>query len=220
MFAPAFINIFAKQRESTQCPPLYHICIFPKIMTNLYFVRHATPNYNNHDDLNRELTPQGLIDRYKAKDFLSDKDINLVLSSPYKRSVDTVQPVADAIGQAEIETYYDLRERTVCDEWLYCFDDYAKKQWTDFTYKLEGGECLGEVQARNVAAISEIVKKYEGKNIAIGSHGTALSTIVHYYTGGKWGFDDFQRIKKVMPFIVKLTFDGEDCVECTVFEQL
>ena len=68
--------------------------------------------------------------------------------------------------------------------------------------------------------INEIIKKYEGKNIAIGSHGTALSTIIHYYSGGKWGFDDFQRIKKVMPFIVKLAFDGEKCVECTVFEQL
>ncbi len=189
-------------------------------MTNLYFVRHAEPNYDNHDDMSRELTPQGLIDRYKAKNFLSDKDINLVLSSPYKRSVDTVQPVADAIGQTEIETYYDLRERTVCDEWLYCFDDYARNQWTDFTYKLEGGECLGEVQARNVAAINEIVKKYNGRNIAIGSHGTALSTIIHYYTGGKWGFDDFQRIKKVMPFVVKLSFDGENCLGCEVFEQL
>lgn len=189
-------------------------------MTNLYFVRHASPNYDNHDDMSRELTPQGLIDRYKAKDFLSDKDINLVLSSPYKRSVDTVQPIADAIGQKEIETYYDLRERTVCDEWLYCFDDYAKNQWSDFTYKLEGGECLGEVQQRNVAAINEIIKKYKDINIAIGSHGTALSTIIHYYSGGKWGFDDFQRIKKVMPFIVKLSFDGDTCVECTVFEEL
>ena len=49
-------------------------------MTNLYFVRHATPNYDNHDDMSRELTQQGLIDRYKAKDFLADKGINVVLS--------------------------------------------------------------------------------------------------------------------------------------------
>ena len=189
-------------------------------MTTLYFVRHAEPNYNNHDDLTRELTENGLRDRHKAARWLADKNATLVLSSPYKRSVDTVQPIADAIGQKEIETYYDLRERTVCDEWLYCFDEYAKNQWSDFTYKLEGGECLGEVQARNVAAINEIVKKYAGHNIAIGSHGTALSTIIHYYTDGKWNFDDFQRIKKVMPFIVKLVFEGENCISCEVFEEL
>ncbi|MBQ7006797.1 MAG: histidine phosphatase family protein [Oscillospiraceae bacterium] len=135
-------------------------------MTNLYFVRHATPNYDNHDDMSRELTQQGLIDRYKAKDFLADKDINVVLSSPYKRSVDTVAPIAEEIG-FEIKTYYGLRERTVCDEWLYCFDDYAKKQWSDFTYKLPGGECLGEVQERNVAAINEIIKNTKAKTLPL-----------------------------------------------------
>lgn len=32
-------------------------------MTNVYFVRHAHPNYENHDDLTRELTEKGLQDR-------------------------------------------------------------------------------------------------------------------------------------------------------------
>lgn len=32
-------------------------------MTNVYFVRHAQPNYENHDDLTRELTENGLQDR-------------------------------------------------------------------------------------------------------------------------------------------------------------
>ena len=198
--------------------PAFYIHFFT--MTNLYFVRHATPNYDNHDDFSRELTPQGLIDRFKALDWLADKNITLVLSSPYKRSVDTVRPIADAIGQTEIETCFDLRERTVCDEWLYCFDEYAKKQWDDFSYKLPGGECIGEVQQRNIRAIKEILAKYPDHNIAIGSHGTALSAIINYYTGGKWGFSDFQRIKKVMPFIARFTFDGDRFVECEVVEDL
>lgn len=32
-------------------------------MTNVCFVRHAQPNYENHDDLTRELTEKGLQDR-------------------------------------------------------------------------------------------------------------------------------------------------------------
>ena len=32
-------------------------------MTNVYFVRHAQPNYENHDDPTRELTEKGLQDR-------------------------------------------------------------------------------------------------------------------------------------------------------------
>ncbi len=37
-------------------------------MTKIYFVRHAQPNYNNHDDRLRELTPKGLEDRKKVTD--------------------------------------------------------------------------------------------------------------------------------------------------------
>lgn len=28
-------------------------------MTTVYFVRHAEPDYSNHDDISRELTPKG-----------------------------------------------------------------------------------------------------------------------------------------------------------------
>ena len=44
-------------------------------MTKIYFVRHAEPNYNNHDDLTRELTEKGWNDRQKVADFLKDKNI-------------------------------------------------------------------------------------------------------------------------------------------------
>jgi len=33
---------------------------------------------------------------------------------------------------------------------------------------------------------------YEGKNIVIGTHGTALSTIINYYDS-TYGYDDFER---------------------------
>ena len=49
-------------------------------MTTVYFVRHAQPNYSNHDDLSRELTEKGLRDCALVTEFLSDKDITAVLS--------------------------------------------------------------------------------------------------------------------------------------------
>ena len=64
-------------------------------MTTIYFVRHAEPNYNNHDDMSRELTHKGLKDRVLVTDFLADKQIDVVLSSPYKRAVDTVKEFAE-----------------------------------------------------------------------------------------------------------------------------
>lgn len=56
-------------------------------MTKVYFIRHAEPNYNNHNDALRELTSKGMEDRKRVTKFLDDKQIDVVLSSPYKRAI-------------------------------------------------------------------------------------------------------------------------------------
>ena len=81
-------------------------------------------------------------------------------------------------------------------------------QWNDFTYKLSDGECLQEVQTRNMSALQQVLNKYAGKNIVVGSHGTALSTIINYYDHF-FGYNDFEKIKNVMPWIVEFVFDED-----------
>ena len=76
----------------------------------VYFVRHAEPNYENHDDLTRELTEQGRNDALLVTEFLKDKEIGAVWSSPYHRAIDTVKDFADKAGLT-IETDYDFRGR-------------------------------------------------------------------------------------------------------------
>ena len=180
-------------------------------MTNVYFVRHAQPNYENHDDMTRELTEKGLRDRKLVTDFLRDKEISAVLSSPFKRSVDTVKEFADEMG-LPVTFVEDFRERKVDSGWIDDFTAFAKHQWADFNYKLSDGECLREVQERNISALNGVLKEHEGKNVAIGSHGTALSTIVNYFDPA-FGYEDFDAIRSLMPWIVRLSFEGMNCVE-------
>lgn len=180
-------------------------------MTNVYFVRHAQPNYDNHDDFSRELTEKGLADRKLVTEYLSDKDIHVVLSSPYLRSVDTVKDFADGCG-LPVTTIEDFRERKIDSCWIEDFNGFARKQWEDFDYKLSDGECLREVQERNVAALKKVLKEHAGKNIVVGSHGTALSTIVNYFDHS-FGHEQFEQIKGLMPWIVHFTFEGEECVK-------
>lgn len=182
-------------------------------MTNVYFVRHAQPNYENHDDLTRELTEKGLRDRKLVTDFLRDKDIHAVLSSPYKRSVDTVKALADEMG-LPIILVEDFRERKVDSGWIEDFTAFAKRQWADFSYKLSDGECLREVQERNIVALNRVLTEYEGKNVAVGSHGTALSTIVNYFDPS-FRYEDFDAIRGLMPWIVRFSFEGTKCAEIT-----
>lgn len=159
------------------------------MITVVYFVRHAEPNYENHDDMTRELSAKGLKDRKLVTKFLMDKNIQIVLSSPYKRAVDTVREFAEK-KEMDIDIIDGFRERKVDSLWIEDFNSFCKKQWEDFEYKLSDGECLKEVQDRNILALKNIVEKFKGKNIVVGSHGTALSTIVNYYDK-KFGYSDF-----------------------------
>ena len=179
-------------------------------MTNIYFIRHAQPNYDNHNDLLRELSEKGLADRALVTKYLADKHIDAVLSSPFRRAYDTVLHFAES-KDLTVETIDDFRERRIDSEWIEDFASFCERQWADFDYKLIDGECLKEVQERNINALKGVLKKYEGKNVAIGSHGTALSTIINYYDKS-FGYDDFEKIRALMPWAVHFTFDGEECI--------
>ena len=174
-------------------------------MTTVYFVRHAEPNYNNHNDYLRELSAKGLKDRKLVTDFFADKEINVALSSPYKRAIDTIKDFTDSSG-LHIDIIDEFRERKVDSGWIEDFVSFSQRQWSDFSYKLSDGECLREVQDRNVSALKSVLGKYRGKNIVIGSHGTALSTIINYYDN-TFGYKDFAKIKSKMPWIVEFVFD-------------
>ena len=65
-------------------------------------------------------------------------------------------------------------------------------------------EQLKELQDK----INEILERYDGKNIVIGTHGTALSSIINYYDKNFDG-DSFMKIIDFMPWILKMEFDGK-----------
>ena len=179
-------------------------------MTTIYFVRHAKPDYQNHNDRLRELTEKGLEDSKSVTAFLSDKKIDLILSSPYRRAIDTIKNFADK-NEMPILIVDDFRERKVDTAWVDDFESFCKSQWEDFNFKLPGGESLKEVQSRNIRALKKILQKYKGKNIVIGTHGTSLSTIIHYFNPA-FGYEDFQEIRNFMPWILQFDFFANDFI--------
>lgn len=183
--------------------------------TTVYFVRHAKPDLRHHDDMSRELSAQGLEDRRLVTKFLADKNVDVVVSSPYKRAVDTVKDFAIK-QQLEIHIIDDFRERKVDSGWIDDFQSFCKAQWTDFNYKRSDGESLAEVQKRNIEALSQILDQYAGKTIVVGSHGTALSTVINYYDAA-FGYAEFEKIKSLMPWIVRMVFEGKNCIEISSF---
>lgn len=184
-------------------------------MTKVYFVRHAKPDFSVKDDLLRPLTEESMEERKKVTEYLKDKDIKRVFSSPYKRAIDTIKHFAESMN-LNIDIIDDFRERKVDSVWIEDFNTFSKEQWLDFNYKLDDGECLYEVQNRNIRALMKILAENSEHNIAIGSHGTALSTIINYFNR-EFGYADFERIKNLMPFVVCFTFEGQAIINIEEF---
>lgn len=174
--------------------------------TKVYFVRYARADISNHDDASRGLSKEGLAGARQVAHFLQDKGVDAVLSSPYRRAVDTLRPFAERAG-LDIVIVDDFRERRIAGEWISDFDAFVKAQWVDRDYALPGGESLRQAQVRSLAALDKVLKEYAGKTVAIGTHGAVLSAVIDHYDP-TFGYSGFERIRSLMPWVVEFTFAG------------
>ena len=179
-------------------------------MTSLYFVRHAQPDYTSGSDSTYPLSEEGLSDRMDAYNILRNIRFDAAVSSPYARAVLTIEPI---VCEQALELITDdrLREREKGQSGNSTAEMF-RKRWQDFNFCEKGGESLSHTQNRNVEAVKELLKKYRDKTILIGTHGTALSTIINYYDKS-FHYDDFMRIIDYMPWVVRMDFDGSDYID-------
>lgn len=184
-------------------------------MTTVHFIRHARPDLSVHDDRTRPLSAEGLADCHLIEAYLSEKSLAAVLSSPYRRAMDTVGSLAHARRLAVLPVE-DFRERRISDVWIEDFSGFARRQWADCNYKLPGGESLRETETRCIGALERILQQYAGQSVAVGIHGTALSCILHHFIPS-FGYNDFCEISHEMPWIVTMAFEDSACVSITEY---
>lgn len=173
----------------------------------MYWVRHAQSDKGRYDDRVRPLTAEGLADSAEVVHALSDKGISRIFSSPYTRTLQTIDGLSKALG-LPVVTVEDFRERNAGSWHGENFLHFIEKQWEDHNYRIADGECLAEVQRRNIAVLKKILPECSGETLAIATHGTALSSVINYFRP-EFGFADFMRIVDYMPYIVEMDFEGE-----------
>lgn len=183
-----------------------------KNLTHIYFVRHAEPQRDWEADDTRPLTGRGMRGAEAVTNFFRSIPIDAVYSSPYKRSYQTVSGTA-LTHNLEIKTDDRFHER-VCgaagNAGANQFNLFERR-WQDRDWCEAGGETINQTQQRNMAALNEVLDAQRGKTVVIGTHGTALSTILAYYEES-FVCKDFLRIIDWMPFIIRLDFNGKDLV--------
>ncbi|MED1058961.1 histidine phosphatase family protein [Bacillus mycoides] len=183
-------------------------------MTTIYFVRHAHSTYTK-EERERPLSDKGHIDADNVIHLLKEEHIDVVISSPYKRAIQTVQGIANTYNLS-IQLEEDLRERLLSKEPVTAFNDAIQKVWEDWTFAYEGGESNDVAQRRAVLCMQNILGKYKGKNIVIGTHGNIMVLLMNYFDS-KYDFQFWKTLH--MPDVYKLTFDNNRFISAERIEK-
>lgn len=79
--------------------------------TEIYMVRHAHSNYSK-DEIGRGVSEKAMKDIELVTEFLNDEHIDVIISSPYRRAIETVEGTAKSLG-LEIELEERFKERVL-----------------------------------------------------------------------------------------------------------
>jgi 2,3-bisphosphoglycerate-dependent phosphoglycerate mutase len=176
--------------------------------TNLYFVRHAHSRYTP-EELTRPLSAKGFDDAGVVAEKLSGENLDVFISSPYLRALQTIQGAADQFGR-EIVIRDGFKERLLSDRPVEDFDNAIAKVWSDWDFSWEGGESNVAAQKRGVQATLEVLDEFSGKNIVVGTHGNIMVLIMNYFDQ-RFDLDFWKQLE--MPEIYRLAFEGHELVK-------
>ena len=153
---------------------------------NKYFMmRHGETEFNVKglisDTVNNEdnLTELGRSQAEKAGEELKDKNIDVIITSPFVRTKETAEIVAKTIGFDKEKIIFDdrLHEMSVPmyegKKWSEYHNDFSKT--VENFYKAPvGNESYENVRRRSMSFLYDIEKSYSGKNVLIITHGSPV----------------------------------------------
>ncbi len=179
-------------------------------VTTIYFIRHAQANSTILDQQSRPLTIKGLHDSLLLAKRFTNVKIDLIFSSPYKRTIDTVKEIA-AEHNLTVKSLDDLRGLRIQSNWISSYRSFFLKYWDDFSYHYADGESFAELQNRSIAVLQKIINDNRDKTIIISTHSVSMAVMIKYYDSS-FDFEDFIFISDAEPYIVKMCFDEHGCV--------
>ena len=132
------------------------------------------------------LNKQGLEEAQRLPGRLANTNIDVIISSPLQRCLETAKPIAEQLN-LHVETNEGFNEIDFGD-------------WTDVSFaalendpefvlfnrfrsntRIPGGETMAEAQLRIVQGLQEAAVKYQDRTIAIISHADMIKAAIMYY---------------------------------------
>ncbi|PFM98491.1 histidine phosphatase family protein [Bacillus cereus] len=177
--------------------------------TYIYMVRHGESPKLEGSERTRGLTEKGSLDAHRVTDILKTEEIDIFISSPYKRAVLTIEKTAD-FYEKEVLIYENLKEciflsedQIISDKEVY---PLVKKMFSNPDFARMEGESYADCQRRVVKVLKEILMDFQGHKILIGTHGLVMTLMMNYFDK-QYGFEFLMNTSK--PDIYKMEFKEE-----------
>lgn len=153
---------------------------------NLYVVRHGETVWNKEGRVQGitdiPLTEKGISDALKLRDLVKSLNIDVVISSPLKRAIETAKLITDYRFPINIddrikERDWGLNEGANINEVdrIDCWDVILNT-------KVQNIEPIQDFMYRVSEFIEDIKVRFKGKNVLVVTH-SAVSRVIHYMLG-------------------------------------
>ena len=206
--------------------------INPEIKSNWFLVRHGETDFNKEDRFNLPDTPLNEKGRAQAMDAarqLEGKNIDLIISSDFRRTKETAEIIAKHL---KCEVIFDegLREadsgdwRGMTREEILSKHFPEKNEWDSslrYKFKQVGGEDFEDLEKRAWQAFQNHRSNHSHKNIVIVTHGGVIRALRAMLKKISFA-DSFDRFKPVNNAeIIPVSISEKKCSGCDgdIFEQ-
>lgn len=162
----------------------------------IYVVRHCEAE---GQVANAPLTTNGKVQAIQLADFLSDYKIERILSSPYERAIQSIEPFSKQVN-VDIEEDARLMERVLSTKNLPDWLEKLEKTFDDLTITYEGGESGLQAMDRIVTVVKESVNG-GCDNVLLVTHGNIMSLLLHHYDS-EFGFNEWKQLSNPDVYVI------------------
>jgi 2,3-bisphosphoglycerate-dependent phosphoglycerate mutase len=142
----------------------------------LYLVRHCQATGQEPD---APLTEIGQQQAISLADWLSEAQINRIISSPYVRAYQSIVPLSKRLGLT-VEVDDRLVERVLSPTPLNDWQEKLAETFVNLDLSFAGGESSRAAMSRGIAVVNGVMQQTES-SVAIVTHGNLMTLILKFF---------------------------------------
>jgi 2,3-bisphosphoglycerate-dependent phosphoglycerate mutase len=172
------------------------------VLTTVDLLRHAHADWT--PDENRPLSSRGRMDAEALARRLAEPVVAAIYSSPARRAIETVEPLATACGLTPL-VVDDLRERSLVVPDGVAFEAAVAAAWANPEEGVHGSESNRTAAARGRRVLDDVIARHAGQRVVLSTHGNLLALVLNALDPA-FGFEAWRGL--TFPDAWRLTFDG------------